>query len=931
MPNPTADVLLVTATNVETRAVFQAFREATGRDPQPQALGDKTYHDLGVVNDTRVWLVQSEMGSASLGATLPTVQKGLEALKPGAVVMAGIAFGVSEAKQKIGDILVAKQLTLYEPQRVGATETLPRGTRADCSPRLLDRCRSAELYWDGSAVRFGLILSGEKLVDNLEFRQELLKHEPEAIGGEMEGAGLYVACQDARVDWILVKAICDWGDGHKAENKAERQATAARNAAQFVLHTLQKVGLKLERLTAPPAPDLSGPLRENLTGLKSSLPSQPYFFGREKELASIAEAIAPEARTWGALIDGPGGIGKTALAIRAGHLAPATHFARKIFLSAKIRQLTPAGEEKLEDFMLPNYLDLLKELAMELGETEIAKGDPNERANAVRRALAGARALIVIDNLETFEESEQSRVFQFLARLPEGNKALVTSRRRRPDVDARAIRLDRLERKDALALLAELAKNNKLLARATEAERQTLYEFTHGNPLLLQWAVGQLGRGQCRTVAQACDFLKAAPPASQNDPLEYIFGDLVETFTESETKVLAALTHFTQPAELAWIADMAGLPRPAAQTALEDLADRSILISTPSTSLPSASLRAGPQSSNPPILFFLPPLAALFLKRKRPEAVRQTGDRLTDGMYALALENGYDEYDRFPALEAEWQRLAAALPLFLQGENDRLQTLCKAFRTFLDFSGRWDERLALSQEAEAKAEAAKDFYYAGWRAYDAGWMCYLRGQATEVLRWAARAEAHWQAAKAGARERAFAIRLPGFGHTLNKDYDAAIAAYRESLELLRTLQAESEDVALTLNDIADVERMSGDYAGAERDYTEALRVARKVDYKDGMAYIPSNLALLALNRKQWPEAERLGREALALSEKLGRQELVGTNSHTLAKALLRQGRAAEALPYARRAVEIHTKSRSPRLDGTRQVLAECEAAVGGSA
>ena len=35
------------------------------------------------------------------------------------------------------------------------------------------------------------------------------------------------------------------------------------------------------------------------------------------------------------------------------------------------------------------------------------------------------------------------RVFQFLGRLPEGNKAIVTSRRR-SDVDARAIRLDRL-------------------------------------------------------------------------------------------------------------------------------------------------------------------------------------------------------------------------------------------------------------------------------------------------------------------------------------------------------------------------------------------------------------------------------------------------------------------------------------------------------
>ena len=106
---PHADLLLVTATKIETRAAFQAFRDATSADSRPEAIGDKTYHDLGTVNDTRVWLVQSEQGAGGLGAMQQTVQKGLETLAPSAVVMVGIAFGVNPDKQKIGDILVAKQ------------------------------------------------------------------------------------------------------------------------------------------------------------------------------------------------------------------------------------------------------------------------------------------------------------------------------------------------------------------------------------------------------------------------------------------------------------------------------------------------------------------------------------------------------------------------------------------------------------------------------------------------------------------------------------------------------------------------------------------------------------------------------------------------------------------------------------------------------
>jgi hypothetical protein len=68
-------------------------------------------------------------------------------------------------------------------------------------------------------------------------------------------------------------------------------------------------------------------------------------------------------------------------------------------------------------------------------------------------------------------------------------------------------------------------------------------------------------------------------PQKGNDPLEYIFGDLLETFKADETKVLAALTYFSLPAKLKWIADMTDLPERAAETALEDLTDRSILTS----------------------------------------------------------------------------------------------------------------------------------------------------------------------------------------------------------------------------------------------------------------------------------------------------------------------------------------------------------------
>ena len=594
----------------------------------------------------------------------------------------------------------------------------------------------------------------------------------------------------------------------------------------------------------------------------NSLPREGFFVGRHAERKIIAEALSPESRTWGALIDGPGGIGKTAQAIKAAHEAPEGLFERKIFISAKVRELTTDGEKPLTDFTRPTWLAMLDELGRELGEENLERLAPDERPNVLRLALASKKALIVFDNLETLPEEERTRLFQFLSRLPDGNKAIVTSRRR-TDVDARIVRLDRLSRDEAMELIAELAKKYPKLARASEKERDELYGMTHGNPLLIRWITGQLGRegSQCRTIADACAFIEKAPKG--NDPLEYIFGDLLETFTENETLVLAALTYFTKPAKLKWLSQMTGLPERATETALEDLTDRAILISDLEERM-----------------YYLPPLAAQFIKTRRLEAVSQTGDALVNRVFALALQyGGGKNYEGFRTLDDEWAFIFAALPRLLAGDNRRLQTVCGQLDQFLDFTGRWDEAIWLHEKAEVSALSADDKDGAGWRAYHAGMIFYFRNQPDEVLACAQRAAEHWQ--ESTPRNKAIAIRLRGIGHELNKDYSEAIAAYRETLEIRRLISPESDDVTIALNDLAGAELAKKDYATAERNYREALRIAKKVDRQEGVANLTGNLAALALDREQWAEAESLAREALALAEKVGRQELIANDCHRL--------------------------------------------------
>jgi hypothetical protein len=63
----------------------------------------------------------------------------------------------------------------------------------------------------------------------------------------------------------------------------------------------------------------------------------------------------------------------------------------------------------------------------------------------------------------------------------------------------------------------------------------------------------------------------------------------------------------------------------------------------------------------------------------------------------------------------------------------------------------------------------------------------------------------------GNRVRSFAR---GIGHELKKEYSDAITAYRQVIDLFRTLSAESVEVGLVLIDLSRLENLSGDLSAA---------------------------------------------------------------------------------------------------------------------
>lgn len=232
--------LIVTATPTETKATHKKIKPIEGFESIIKVYeGDYTYY-LGTFGNYRVAHVQCGMGSISPDSSIMTVTEALQILVPKFVIMIGIAFGINPENQNIGDVLVSECVIPHNFKKVTDEETTHRATIGNASKTLLNRFKATG-SWEylvkneiPAKVFFTHVLSGEELIDNKDYRDELIKTFPTSKGGEMEGAGLYAACE-SKIDWILVKGICDFADGNKKENKKEYQETAIDSALSLCL------------------------------------------------------------------------------------------------------------------------------------------------------------------------------------------------------------------------------------------------------------------------------------------------------------------------------------------------------------------------------------------------------------------------------------------------------------------------------------------------------------------------------------------------------------------------------------------------------------------------------------------------------------------------------------------------------------------------
>ncbi|MBB5873453.1 nucleoside phosphorylase [Allocatelliglobosispora scoriae] len=241
----TTRLLLITVTTEERDAVLAAVAAITGTSPERSFEQNHVIYDLGVAGGTRIGLVRCpSQGATGPGGAIMTTTEVIRRWRPDFVVMAGICYGLRDdwrTPQQIGDVIVSTAVFDLDRKAIfdgenGEVRQEIDGDRASAPSILVGRLDAASIDWNAARVYFGLMLCSGTLVDSKVYRDELRANHRKAVGGDMEGHGVYAAAAEARVPWIIVKGISDLGADRSG---LVDRGLAARNAADFVAHAVK--------------------------------------------------------------------------------------------------------------------------------------------------------------------------------------------------------------------------------------------------------------------------------------------------------------------------------------------------------------------------------------------------------------------------------------------------------------------------------------------------------------------------------------------------------------------------------------------------------------------------------------------------------------------------------------------------------------------
>ncbi len=510
--NKQGSAIILTALPVEYEAVRAHLSEWQEREYRG------TLYEQGIFSTQGgIW----EVGIAQAGAGNITaafeIERAIAYFQPRVVLFVGVAGGLKDVG--VGDVVVATKVYGYEAGKAVRERFLPRPDVGESSYRLVQRAQAEARKPDwlqrirgrsGPTPRVfvGPIASGEKVIaaTRSETSRFLQAMYSDALAVEMEARGFLKATHaNEHTQALIIRGISDLLDGKSRADASSTQEMAARHASAFAFQILARLDpptasldtghddqgaaiFSTKQVHQNPTLERASPI-----ALPPHIPDEPYFPlpGREEQLRQLLTALRDPLGSPAIVIDGLGGLGKTAFAVELARRALQQQlFEKAVGDSAKQEQFTNEGIVRINEATL-DFLALLDTIARQLDHWEIATLRPEEKLVRMAQLLRQHRHLLLIDNLESVDNAQ--KLVADLRGFLGSSRALITSRQKVRHDFVLPLSLRGLDQEDALFFIERdlQQRGGDQLLQASREKLIEICQVTGGAPLALKLVVAQ--------------------------------------------------------------------------------------------------------------------------------------------------------------------------------------------------------------------------------------------------------------------------------------------------------------------------------------------------------------------------------------------------------------------------------------------------------
>jgi predicted ATPase/DNA-binding CsgD family transcriptional regulator/DNA-binding XRE family transcriptional regulator len=613
------------------------------------------------------------------------------------------------------------------------------------------------------------------------------------------------------------------------------------------------------------------------------------FVGREAELAELFTLLRGRSRLIS--ITGPGGVGKTRLALEA--IRRFAHPDQSVVIPL---------EPVRHPLSLPSAVASCLRLRDQPGVEVIA---------SVEEALAATPRLVVIDGAEHLRDEVAALVSRLLIAVP-GLRVVVTSRTVLGVAGELCWPVPPMACPSSAAPVTDIVSSDAVRLFMARAEER-LPSFTSSNvaprviaelcrrldclPLAIELIAGWVGTLSLREIVEHGAALLAAEPGDDGDRGGGTLVDVVrrsyDLLRPEQQLLLPALSVFAGPFTVADAAAVSGSGGPALARAIRGLVDSSWLLvdrgepnrfSMLATMRVFAAARLAERDDGP------------MVRRRHAEHLAALATGSEDGLA------GPDSGSWAARLEAAVADLDVALQWAAGNDPDLgLQMSGALWRWWLT-SGRLAAGRSWLSTFLARATQRRD--EDGGRAFcSAAVLAAENGDYPEAVRLATTALGIFDTL--GLRERsAFAATVLGSAHRYLGDREAASRCFQTAMDL-RAKLGDRRGMSVGMNNLALMALDEGDLAAARANLEQSLVIKRQLGDHNSLAIGLANLSDVLIRTGELDAARRALDETAELAEGLGNPQVTGLLEANRGFLAAEQGRWAEAAEHYQAAALAH--------------------------